>query len=116
MAIHDLLKQLRQMHDERAEEIASLEADLAPLQNRIAYLRKPLNDLAEAIKAETIALGCSVEDHGIKVSYRKGYTRASWDGKLLDGFAMAHPEILAARKESTVSPSASVKILERETA
>jgi len=116
MNLHELLQELRQMHDERAEEIASLEADLAPLQNRIAYLRQPLEDLEEAIKEEAIRIAATTEAYGIKVSYRKGYTRTSWDGKLLDGFAMAHPEILAARKESTISPSASVKILERETA
>jgi len=116
MEVHDLLKQLRQMHEERADEIARLEESLKPIQNEIDFLRKPLNDLADAIKEAVLAEGRSVEGHGIKASYRRGYTRTSWDGKLLDGFAMAHPEILAARKESTIKPSASVKILEQETA
>ena len=114
--IDEVLKQLRQMHDERAATIADLEGQISFIQTELNRIRKPLNDLAETIKDLVLREGRTIEAHGVKVSFRNGYTRASWDGKLLDGFAMAHPEILAARKESVVSPSASVKILERETA
>jgi len=116
MDLHELMQELRQMHDERAGEIARLEESLKPIQNEIDFLRKPLNDLADAIKEAVLAEGRSVEGHGIKASFRRGYTRTSWDGKALEGYAMAHPEILAARKETTIAPNASVKILEQETA
>lgn len=114
MDIHNLLMQLRQLHDERAEEIADLEAQLAPIRNRIEHLRKPMEKLETAIREEALRTAYSGESHGVKVSYRKGYTRTSWDSKKLEGYAMAHPEILGARKESTIKPNASVKILEQE--
>jgi hypothetical protein len=57
----------------------------------------------EEIKSETLALGQTVKGTRLMVVWAKG--RSSWDGKLLDGYAMDHPEILQAKKigEPTVS-------------
>lgn len=52
----------------------------------------------------------SLAHDGVEATYRKGYTRASWDGKGLAGYAVAHPEIMAFRSESSVGPSVSVKV------
>lgn len=54
-------------------------------------------------RAAVVALGASVKGEHLHAVYSKG--RATWDGKLLEGYAVAHPEVLACRNvgEPTVS-------------
>ena len=44
------------------------------------------------------------------VQYRSGYTRRSWNDKMLMGYTQAHPEILAFVKETFVPPKISIVI------
>lgn len=55
------------------------------------------------IEQEVLKLGATVKGDKYMAVWNKG--RSSWDGKALEGFAMAHPEILQAKKvgEPTVT-------------
>lgn len=65
------------------------DSDTFDLQDRIKLLETEIKD-------EVLNLKQSLKGKGIDVVYNKG--RESWDGKILTGYAVAHPEILAARK------------------
>ena len=61
--------------------------------------------ITEAIKADVLTHGATVKGQHLMAVYAKG-REGGWDGAKLKGFAMAHPEILAAKKpdgEPTVS-------------
>lgn len=59
--------------------------------------------LKEGIEIEVLNLGKTAYGDKYMAVWNKG--RSSWDGKALEGFAMAHPEILQAKKvgEPTVT-------------
>src|SRR3990167_7164845 len=79
-----------------AHELEILDESLTTLNN-VAASAKTEVEVAVLDKKETIS-----GEHYIAV-WNKG--RESWDGSKLNGFAMAHPEILQAKKigEPTVS-------------
>lgn len=61
------------------------------------HAREEINKLRSDIKDAVEAHGSSVKgEHRHAVFSR----RSTWNGKKLEGFALAHPEILAAKKES----------------
>jgi len=73
-------------------------------QERIAagYIAGMINesniiaDLRSTVELAVIREGHTVNGDMLMAVYNKG--RETWDGKLLSGFALAHPEIEAARK------------------
>lgn len=71
--------------------------------NDTANLQEDIKVLEDEIEVEILKLQKSLKGQGIDVIYNKG--RESWDGKILTGYAVAHPEILAAKKigQPTVS-------------
>lgn len=89
--------------EEKLARYRQLYLELKPLQAE-------LDALKEDIKFDVLMLGSSVKTNDAEASYRSAYTRTSWDGKRLDGYAAAHPEILAFRKESTVAATVSIKV------
>ena len=56
-------------------------------------------------RAAVIALGASVKGEHLHAVYTKG--RETWDGKLLSGYAIAHPDVLACRNIG--APSVSIR-------
>lgn len=83
-------------------ELRELKAELAPMLDMIARREKKIKDAL-------LELGEKPEVDGVKVTFksgRSGYTRSTWNNKLLRGYAVAHPEILAFVKETEVSPVA----------
>ena len=90
--VESLLIQYRNLSHALAPQLATLDA-----------VKKELNTLV-------LELGAPVEVDGASASIRSGYTRTTWDGDKLDGFAVVYPEILAFRKESAVKPSVTVKV------
>jgi hypothetical protein len=60
-------------------------------------------ELKAQIEAAVKAQGTTVKGEFLQAVFMKG--RESWDGKLLSGFAIAHPEILTARKVGEPSVS-----------
>jgi len=77
---------------------ADYETDLEALGNR-------LDEDMKFVKTCVLFFGATVKGAGLMAVYAKG--RMSWDGKRLDGYATAHPEILAFRSEG--QPSVSIR-------
>lgn len=69
-----------------------------------------MKDLEKQIKDHILETGEMADVDGVTVSIRSGYTRTSWDGKKLEGYAAAHPEVLAFAKETAVGQSVAVKV------
>ena len=69
-----------------------------------------LKTLEKEIKAYVLETGEVAEVDGCAVSIRNGYTRTSWDGRALTGYAAAHPEIEQFCKRSEIKPSAVIKV------
>lgn len=66
-------------------------------------LSSGIKQLEEEIKAVVLKRGETIKTDCISAIWTKG--KETWDGKLLAGYALAHPDILAAKKigEPTVS-------------
>ena len=69
-----------------------------------AYQDKQQHDaekaaLEDEIKRAVVELGVSVEGENVKATFVKG--RLSWDGKGLEGYAVAHPEVMVFQKQSS---------------
>ena len=84
------------------EQLAEVDAEFDP---KIAELNMTLSILEAQIKEQVIIAGQTVKGSLHQFVFSK--PRVSWDTKLLDGYAMAHPEILHFRKEG--NPSVSVR-------
>jgi hypothetical protein len=65
--------------------------------------------LETRIKDEILKRGTSFKCNFGAATYKKAYERASWDDKKLQGFAIVHPEIMAARNVTTVVAYVSIK-------
>jgi len=85
-----------------ADDLAALEAEYAPL---MASAQARAASLEESIKAAVIESGASVKGAALQAVYSK--PRVSWNTKALEGFAAAHPEIMAFR--SVGAPSVSIR-------
>lgn len=110
----DTLAEIQDIRDFEAQRATALQIALGPVQAeldaieaRFAYQLQHLRDTERAVqdvvKAEVLKHGASVKGTALHAVYSKG--RTTWDGKLLDGYAVAHPEVLPFRKvgEPTVS-------------
>jgi hypothetical protein len=75
---------------------AQLEAIEAEYAGKTETATAKITDLTAEVKDRVIAEGATVKGSHLMAVYVKG--RESWDGKLLSGYAVAHPEILTARK------------------
>lgn len=82
--------------------LAEIDAEFDP---KVADLKRTLSILEAQIKEQVIIAGQTVKGSLHQFVFSK--PRVSWDTKLLDGYAMAHPEILHFRKEG--NPSVSVR-------
>ena len=69
------------------------------------FINKSIATLESEIKSDVLALGESVKGDYLMAVYTKG--RVSWDTKLLDGYATAHPEILQFKQIG--NPSVSIR-------
>ena len=109
----ELLKQWRELTLARLEATDPIQAEIDALAVRLQEASQPFDDrlaeLEKLITATALELGRSHEAHGVKVGYRKGYERVNWDGKALDGYMAAHPEITPFRSVTMVKPSVSIK-------
>ena len=101
-----LQKQMQELIDkvpvpqEVVDQWNSIKAEFQPM---IDTANAELSPLLDEIKADVLAGGETVKGTRYMAVWNKG--RESWDGKKLNGFAMAHPEILQAQKigEPTIS-------------
>jgi len=88
----------------------TLEDEKHIFETRNKKLTDQIKNLQDKVKAEVLERGETVKGDQITVIWNKG--KATWDGKLLEGYAVAHPEILAAKK--TGSPTVSFKLNRQE--
>lgn len=74
-------------------------------RDAVDTLQGSLAELTTEIKADVIANGSSVKADHLHAIYNKG--RTTWNSKLLAGYAVAHPEIMALRKVG--NPTVSIR-------
>lgn len=92
---------------EKINELADLRTDFELLKANFeaehSELKQKISDLEAEIREEILKKGETVSTEKMSAIWVKG--RVSWDGKLLEGYSLAHPDILQARKigEPTVS-------------
>ena len=92
---------------EKINELADLRTDFELLKANFEAehreLKQKISDLEAEIREEILKKGETVSTEKMSAIWVKG--RVSWDGKLLEGYSLAHPDILQARKigEPTVS-------------
>lgn len=106
-----LLNSTTQYKDEATKEVMEIIKDKLDEINAyydpyLQELLKFINETEPKIKELVVAHGSTVSIPGIKAIYNKG--RISWDTKGLDGFMVAHPEIIAFRDVG--KPSVSLRI------
>lgn len=93
--------------EEKMELLAGLKTAYAEtkadFEANTAEAREMIQNLEAEITAAVLEKGETVKTESISAVWNKGKT--TWDGKLLEGYALAHPDILAAKKvgEPTVS-------------
>jgi len=68
----------------------------ADWEEQTASVKTRIEELEDEITAEVLNKGETVKTNLISAIWNKGKT--TWDGKLLEGYALAHPDINAARK------------------
>ena len=95
---------------EKMNLLADLKSDLSALKAQFdadnALLTENIAHLEEDIKTAVLQAGETVKTEKISAIWNKGKT--TWDSRLLDGYAVAHPEILQARKVG--NPTVSFKL------
>ena len=84
------------------QRMADIEAEFA---GKTETVNENIAALEAEIKQAVINHGASVKGSFFHAVFAKG--RVSWDTKSLDGYAAAHPELIAFRKEG--DPSVSIR-------
>lgn len=92
--------------EEALEMLRDMKAEVAPALESIKALEARIKEKA----LEELEPGDAVEVEGARLSIRNGYSRTYWNGKALEGYAVANPEILEFRSERQYSPSAVIKV------
>jgi hypothetical protein len=97
-----LTPEIRQKLDaielEASNKLNSIDAEY---EGRSEAVDQNIVELTSEIKQDVIAGGESVKTNGLMALYVKG--RVTWDTRAVEGFAMAHPELMAYRKEGEPS-------------
>jgi hypothetical protein len=88
--------------DEIKKQIADIEAEFA---EKSVTVNEKIAEAEAAVKTAILEHGASVKSDFLHAVWVKG--RISWDTKSLDGYAVAHPELLGFRKEG--EPSVTIR-------
>ena len=119
--IDDTMKKWREIYDEMHAASEEIDEQIKELMLKKDAIELPYWEQLEPLEAEIIAFAHtaaqSFGSDGVKVSYRSGYERVSYDSKGTDAVWSTLKDILpntaealgAARKVSYVKPSVSVK-------
>lgn len=86
---------------------------LVELREKIAPIEAEIAELEKEVRAYAVESGETFKYDGVEVRYRPAGTRQTWDGKGLAGYAIAHPEVLAFRKEAETAASAAIYLPKR---
>ena len=99
--IRDLLDILTELNEQRVALVAPLVAQMTALEEQMiqatADLDSQIEAVQKAVRRAIIAHGTTVETGRIRAIYIK--PRITWDAQRLEGYAEAHPEIRAFRRE-----------------
>ncbi len=94
---------------ELALKMRHIEAEKEAFERNHKVVLDEIKTLQDEIKTEVLKLGETVKTDEIQAIWNKGKT--TWDGKLLEGYAVAHPEILKAQKVG--QPTVSFKLIRK---
>lgn len=75
-------------------ELAAIDAEFG---EQVEAINETLAIIEAEVKAGVVALGSTVKSGRFMAMYNRG--RVTWDTKKMEGFAIAHPELAALRKE-----------------
>ena len=84
------------------EKIAEIDAEFA---GKVEDVKEKADALEAEIRQAVIECGATVKGTFLQALWVKG--RVSWDGKSLEGYMAAHPEIAAFRKQG--EPSCTIR-------
>jgi phage-related tail protein len=105
---------LKNVYETREDAIKDIRAQIMALEKQMEAIAEPyeseIQELQEQIQTDVKETKTSYKCPWGKATYRKEYERASWDDKKLQGFALAFPDILEARKVTTVQASVSISM------
>lgn len=78
--------------------------------NKYQHHIDDMNTIKKEIAKHVKETGETGDVEGVTVSIRKGSTRTTWNGKALEGYAAAHPEIEQFKTVKESSPSVTIKV------
>ena len=105
MTNSELTEKMREL----ALKMHHIEAEKEAFERNHKPILDEIKALQDEVKAEVLTLGETVKTDEIQAIWNKGKT--TWDGKLLEGYAVAHPEILQAQK--TGQPTVSFRLTKK---
>jgi len=98
-----LTQELGGLVDQAFLNCPDLDIDRRQVLEEREQLSSRLDKLTQDVRKAVIKHGSSVKDGFLQVIFSKGKT--TWDGKKLDGFALAHPGINRCKKVGSSSVS-----------
>lgn len=88
------------------EEIGKILGDIeAEYQPKIDAAKQKVAELETAVKDQVLSSGATIKSAHLMALFIKG--RVTWATEKLDGFCVAHPELLTLRKEG--EPSVTIR-------
>jgi len=100
------LQKVESMDAAFPEELRQILKDIeAEFAGRMEVVNEKIAALEKEIKDDVLEHGETVKGNFLMAVYNKG--RVSWNTKALEGYAVAHPEVAAFRKEG--NPSVSIR-------
>lgn len=107
-----VIEDLGQARNEEVQKVLEPVQYLVDKINRdyeddVIYHREHVAELEAMIKAEVLKIQATVKSERFMFVYNKG--KKTWDGKRLEGYASAHPEIL--QMQNVGEPTVSVRKL-----
>jgi len=109
VSVYSLLESLADARAERESLSADLDAQIRALEEERAAVcfgvDQRIEKLERNIRSSVLAEGSSIKGTRLQAVYVKG--RTTWDSRLLQGYAVAHPEIEAFKKVG--NPSVSIR-------
>jgi len=109
VSVLSMLESLADAQEKRNELAADIDRQISELRGiqaaKCSEVDQKIESLTKGIKNSVLLLGESAKGSRLHAVYAKG--RVTWDGKLLQGYAAAHPEIEAFKKIG--EPSVSIR-------
>lgn len=89
-------EELKEKMNECGQLMHGIECAMADFEHMHKGINERIGELRDEIKEEILKRCSTQKSQCLEVRYAKGKT--TWNGSLLEGLALAHPEINAAKK------------------